>query len=98
MKSKINKVFKELRKIGYIAKQNYMCCQSCGWAEIESEYENTDKVVFYHEQDSDTLRDSGELYICWSGDGSEICNVIQSQGLVYEWDGLDTTRILIKEV
>ena len=24
--------FKELRKSGYLAKQNFCCCQSCAWA------------------------------------------------------------------
>ena len=28
------KAFRELRKYGYIAKQNFWCCQSCAWADL----------------------------------------------------------------
>lgn len=37
-KQKMNNAFAELRKAGYVAKQNFMCCQGCGWAKINNEY------------------------------------------------------------
>ena len=29
-KENLKKAFRELRKIGYFAKMNFACCQSCG--------------------------------------------------------------------
>ena len=28
-KANLNQAFKELRKLGYFARQNFMCCQNC---------------------------------------------------------------------
>jgi len=52
-KSKLSLAFAELRSIGYFAKQNHTCCNTCGWAEVP---ENTNKVVFYHMQSADDLK------------------------------------------
>ena len=50
-KGKINNMFKLLRRKGYIARQNFNCCSSCGWAEIGE----VEKAVFYHRQDAENL-------------------------------------------
>ncbi len=57
-KSKLTNAFKELRKEGYFAKQNFLCCQSCGWAAMSDK--ESEKAVFYHQQDNDDLKESGK--------------------------------------
>ena len=49
---RLREAFKDLRKAGYFARQNFTCCQSCAWAEIPEE--KSDKVVFYHAQEAQT--------------------------------------------
>ena len=86
--------FKELRNRGYFAKQNFMCCQSCGWAEIsEAEAEN---AVFYHAQDHADYKRGDDLYLSWSGNGHEIVRVLESFGVAVDWNGSDSTRIIVK--
>jgi hypothetical protein len=92
--SKLTKAFDELRKHGYFAKEDFWCCQTCGWAAIPDE--QADKAVFYHNQDTERLQETGELYLCWSGDGQEIKTILEAEGLTVEWDGTDNTRILVK--
>jgi hypothetical protein len=94
-KQQINKVFRELRKFGYFAKQNWWCCQSCGWADISDEEQ---KVVFYHDQDADAIENMvlvRPLYLAWRGNGEEICDIIRSCGLSISWDGSEDKRIAI---
>lgn len=87
VKEKVNKAFKDLRKLGYFAKQNLGDCQSCGWAEVP---EGSEKVVFYHDQDSDSWNKDGtlnnKLYLAWAGEGFEIVEVLEKNGLKIEWE------------
>lgn len=97
-KEKINKAFRILRKKGYIAKQNFLCCQGCASAELASKYspDELNKVVYYHSQDNENLIYDREFYICWAGEGKEIVEVFKECGLNPEWDGDKGKRILIK--
>jgi len=94
--SQLTAVFKELRKLGYFARQNFMCCQGCGWSAVPEGKEQ--KVVFYHAQDKSHLRDTNNLYIAWAGDGEEIRRTFETAGYEVEWDGSSHQRILIKNV
>jgi hypothetical protein len=87
----LNKAFKLLRKLGYFARQNFWCCQSCGWAAVPEGKEN--KAVFYHHQDNHSRVSGDPFYIAWSGDGHEICRVFTECGISVEWDGNSDTRI-----
>ena len=91
-KKNLNKAFRELRKEGFIAKQNFMCCQTCAWAAIP---EKEKKVVFYHRQDNDTLKSKNSCYIAWKGNGNQIIEIFNKNGVRTHWDGLDSTRIEI---
>lgn len=91
MESKITKAFRELRKLGYTAKQNFWCCQTCGWAALTDEQAN--KAVFYHHQDYDVLKKYGYTFLCWSGDGNEIVSILQKHGIKTNWDGSKNKRI-----
>ena len=65
--------FQDLRRRGYFARMNWLCCQTCGWAAIPPE--RTNKAVFYHRQDAASLEEAGGTYVAWSGDGAEIVEV-----------------------
>ncbi len=91
--SNVTKSFKELRSIGYFARQNFTCCQSCGWAEVPED--KSERAVFYHNQDYRSYKDGGDLYLAWAGDGDEICDILRGNGLEVEWEGSKDTRIRI---
>jgi|Laugresu1bdmlbsd_1035121.scaffolds.fasta_scaffold00478_19 hypothetical protein len=91
--SNLTKAFKELRMHGYFARQNFTCCQSCGWAEVPED--KGDKAVFYHNQDYQSMKEGGDLYLAWSGDGNLICNVLRENGMEVRWDGTSATRICV---
>jgi hypothetical protein len=91
--SKITEAFKELRKLGYFARQNFWCCQSCAWAAVPEN--KSDKVVFYHKQDTEGLKGRGRCHLAWSGDGHEICRVLNRHGITTEWEGDSNKRILM---
>jgi hypothetical protein len=93
IKNKLTKAFRELRKLGYFARQNFWCCQSCGCNAVPDEY--SEKYVFYHGQDNDCLNERGECYLAWSGDGAQIVKVLEDTGLKVTWDNNEFTRILV---
>ena len=90
-KKDLTQAFKELRKLGYFARQNFMCCQSCAWSAVPEEKE--DKVVFYHRQDTPDVK-YGSVYLAWSGNGNEIVEIM-SKYFNVEWDGSESTRIRV---
>lgn len=92
-KSRITEAFRELRKLGYFARQNFLCCSSCAWYEVPEE--KSEKVVFYHSQDNDNLKSEGKCYIAWAGDGTEIVSVLNKHGVKTIWNGSKDTRIQI---
>jgi len=89
----LNRAFRALRKSGYFARQNFWCCQTCGWADVPEGKEN--KVVFYHRQDNDDRKLGNPFHVAWSGDGNEICRIFNENGIKTEWDGSDDHRIKI---
>jgi hypothetical protein len=95
-KAMLDKLFRDFRKAGYFAKQDFWCCQSCAWAAVPDE---TIKTVFYHNQDAEAIVD-GELmrplHLAWNGNGDEICNIIRSNGMNVEWDGSEDNRMAIQ--
>jgi hypothetical protein len=69
-KSRLNALFRRLRKDGLMARQNFSCCMSCGCFEIATDYgdlrdqgqgEALKGYVFYHKQDTDGLKRTGRL-------------------------------------
>jgi len=93
MRTNLSMAFAKLRKQGYFAKQNFMCCQSCGWAELSDE--QAQKAVFYNNQDYRDFRNGGDIYLSWSGNGYEIKSTLESFGLRVDWDGESSKRIVI---
>ena len=91
MSTTLNNAFKELRKFGYFARQNFMCCQNCGWHAIPDG--QTDKAVFYHQQDNDSKKEGKSFCLAWSGDGHQICDILNRNGIETNWDGSESKRI-----
>jgi hypothetical protein len=93
---RINVAFRNLRKRGYFARQNFWCCQTCAWYAIGEDHpDKVDRAVFYHQQDAATLKRDGGTMLAWSGDGHEIVKTCLEAGLAVEWDGTENTRIFI---
>jgi len=91
-KANLNNAFKALRKEGYWARQNWQCCQSCGWAAVPDE--KSEMAVFYHAQDAAQLKDRNpRVYLAWAGNGTKINSILQ-QFVDVEWDGTDNSRFL----
>lgn len=92
-KENINKAFRALRKVGYFAKQDHTCCQTCGWVEVPDEF--AEKAVFYHHQDTENLHDHGNCFVAWSGDGEEIRRILNENKVRTDWNGKTNSRIRI---
>ena len=92
-KDKITAAFRQLRKHGYFAKQSFWCCSSCAWSDIPED--KVEKVVFYNKQSADGLK-TGEVYLQWSGNGDEICNIFNQCGLRVSWEGSEDKAIVIE--
>ena len=91
-KASLTQAFRALRKEGYWARQNWQCCQTCGWANVPQE--KGDKAVFYHAQDARHLRDDEpEVWLAWSGDGGKIVDILK-EFVKVDWDGSANKRIL----
>jgi hypothetical protein len=89
----LDRGFRALRERGYFAKQNWKCCQSCGCHAVPDEF--AQRYIFYHAQDADGLRERGETYLAWAGDGHEIVEAFRAEGLRVEWNGSQDQRILV---
>jgi hypothetical protein len=72
--SALNRAFKELRKMGFLARQNFLCCNTCGdsasatQAEklIDKDAANRDKIkgtVFYHKQATQSMNKGCDLFV-----------------------------------
>ena len=94
MRTNLTNAFAELRKNGYFAKQNFMCCQSCAWAELSEK--EAEKVVFYHNQDYRDLKGGDDLYLAWAGNGNYIAETLIKFGMHIDWDGTPNTRIVVR--
>lgn len=75
----ITKAFKELRRNGYFAKQNFWCCSTCGWSEIPEN--NLNKAVFINCGIMNDLRENGHAYIRWAGDRKFVEEILRKAGL-----------------
>lgn len=91
IRAQIRKSFAQLRKMGYTARMNFMCCSSCAAAEIE-----TPNAVFYSRQGNDRLTEYGQLYVQWAGNSVAIVKELEKNGLEVIHDGNEATAILIK--
>lgn len=71
----LNIAFQTMRKAGLLARQNYLCCQTCGgYAMSTAATELIDKgtkkeeikgCVYYHNQDNERKRDGGNFNLAY---------------------------------
>jgi hypothetical protein len=68
--TRLSRAFQALRKLGYLARRNYLCCSSCAGASLANEAERLldagakpRGAVFYHRQDTEAFRDGHHLRI-----------------------------------
>ncbi len=78
--------FSQLERDGYAAMINFTWEQSEGWARLQREFGNPERVVFYHYQSAETAFNAngnlgGPLYLHWSGDKAHIEEVLGRHGL-----------------
>lgn len=98
-KARLSAAFKSLRALGYVARQNFMCCQGCAWSALADKgLTSGDRVVFFHRQDASDLNEFGEVHLAWAGDGKQICLWLAHHGLSVEWDGTEEHRIFVRPV
>jgi len=75
---RLDRAFAELEKQGIVARQNFTCCGSCGWAEIGDEIEKAERkghtvtgCTFYHSQDTDHAMEGGNIYLAFGSTTDE---------------------------
>jgi hypothetical protein len=104
----LTKAFALMRKLGLLAEQNYLCCQTCG---VHAMQDCADKdfpadakplgYCFYHAQDRDCLKEHGEAHLAFNafgaGDseavGRIITHCLKVSGVRFKWDGTQRQRI-----
>jgi len=98
-KRKLTAGFHALRfEHNYFAAQNFMCCQSCGTAQVPDKY--AERYVFYHEQDAQDLDEATTLkklgtHLSWAGDAARIRKVFEEAGCAVVHDGDPGKRIWV---
>lgn len=103
--------FDMLEDKGIVARQNFTCCGTCGAAEIGAEIEDYEAnyrpargYVFFHQQDTENVVETGNLYVSYGAAnngtdavflqiGQEIFETLKSVGLKVHWDGQLEHRI-----
>jgi hypothetical protein len=88
-KAALTAAFKMMRTFGLLARQNFLCCQSCGCAEVDNivaEKRKKKKPVplgycFYHGQDAERLRYDGKVHLAYGsidndGDSTAVGHII----------------------
>ena len=109
---RLERAFDRLRSQGLVVRENFTCCQTCGFAEIEDEVEKeaADRRIvgftFYHQQDTESAVDGFGValaYASTSGDqgdslrvGKMIAAAMQEEGLTLDWDETLAKRIVVK--
>jgi len=77
----LSTAFATMRKIGLLARQNFMCCQNCGGyamatkaTEMIDEGKKKEDIkgcVFYHSQDNENKRDGDNFYLAYGTMGTK---------------------------
>ena len=108
IRQRLFEAFKELRKKGYIARANFMCCSKCASAVLWRELNISTKIgsVYWSQRDENHFLKIGEVYIGFESSigtpevdvliGKYIVSTLISFGLDVEWDENPNTRILVK--
>ena len=107
---KLKMLFKGLMNRGIIAKGRFLCCKSCGEYEMQrrcDEQPDGEKPLgycFFHDQDWDSYKEDGRLYLAYGAFGGGatdcigtiICDGLNVFDIPYEWNGDPAQRILVR--
>lgn len=86
-KANLDAAFKCLRGVGLLARQSFLCCQSCAGYQIALDGKKLldagkppKGCVYYHKQDTENLRDGHDFYLAFGqieyhGDGNEVTKI-----------------------
>jgi hypothetical protein len=99
-KQQVDAIFNRIeQKHGIAMRSNFLCCQSCGHAELEKE---NLQYGFYHVQDMEHAARDGKLYLAFSTEGEDdvqtaetIVNEMRAEGCTVEWNGTAGKRIVV---
>lgn len=111
---RLNEAFDSLNRQGIVARQNFSCCNNCGFTEIWDEVEKEEKTrtvegyVFYHFQCVEHAIESGQLHMAY-GSVEEDVEVLQRVaykiieelrrvGLNASWGGTDGHPIKVEGI
>jgi hypothetical protein len=101
LRDRILLAFIELEALGWFAKADWQCCQSCGRAAVPEDHEGP--IVFFHAQDAETL-DSAQprCHITFSHTdeadpaikavGDQLVAALRAEGCTVTWNGSIETR------
>ncbi len=108
---RLDEVFAALNRQGIVARQDFSCCNNCGFAEIWGEVEEEEKrqpvegYVFYHLQCTEQAIESGQLlmaYGCVENDPESLHRVankvvaeLRRVGLNASWQGTSRHPIVV---
>jgi hypothetical protein len=108
---RLDEAFAALNRQGIVARQNFSCCNNCGFAEIWDEIENEEErqpvegYVFYHLQGTECAIESGQLllaYGCVAEDeavfvrvANKIVEELRRVGLDAKWQGTARHPIVV---
>ncbi|MCC7389460.1 MAG: hypothetical protein IT431_11895 [Phycisphaerales bacterium] len=108
---RLDAAFAELESRGILARQNYLCCGTCGCAAIADEMSKAGAQVrgytFYHEQDTESAVEGYGVYLNYGAAnhddgpeaaveiGEEIRDTLERHGLRVDWDGTIEERIAV---
>jgi hypothetical protein len=108
---RLDEAFAALNREGIVARQDFSCCNTCGFTEIWDEIEEAEKsqpvegYVFYHLQATETAVEAGKLllaYGCLEEDpaalrrvADKIVTELRRGGLNASWGGTDSHPIVV---
>jgi len=111
---RLNQAFESLNRQGIVARQDFSCCNNCGFTEIWDEVEKEEKThpvegyVFYHLQCTERAIESGQLlmaYGCVEENpemfhrvGNKIVSELRRAGLNASWRGTVEHPIVVQDI
>jgi hypothetical protein len=111
---RLDGAFAALNAQGIVARQDFSCCNNCGFTEIWDEVEEVEKrqpvegYVFYHLQCTEQAIDTGQLllaYGCVEDDpeafqrvGNKIVEELRRVGLNASWGGTANHPIVVEDM
>jgi hypothetical protein len=109
---RLDQAFAALNRQGIVARQDFSCCNNCGFTEIWDEVEETEKqqpvegYVFYHLQCTEEAIKTGQLLMCYGcveddpealqRVGLKIVSELRRVGLNASWGGTIAHPIVVE--